>query len=127
MQDGGVHTSTEVKTDSTLAQIEELVEHYLPFMYESFYVFVADAINRARVVEPEFRFEPEKMDWRSYWLDVHMPGRRRWAFPLIEGKRPEKYRAAHPVRLGKGGSRASERVPGRGPSHVSARRRAAGE
>jgi len=31
----------------------------------------------------ERRFEPETLDWRKYWLEVHMPGLRRWAFPLI--------------------------------------------
>jgi hypothetical protein len=28
-----------------------------------------------------------------------MPGLRRWAFPLIDGKRPERYRAEHRVQL----------------------------
>ena len=85
--------------DGDLAQIEKLVGLYLPFMYESFYVFESDALAAHQVLETEFRFEPEVIDWRRYWLDVHMPGLRRWAFPLIEGKRPERYRCEHAVRL----------------------------
>jgi thioester reductase-like protein len=85
--------------DSDLAQIEKLVDLYLPFMYESFYVFESRAIDAHPPLEPEFRYEPEKLDWRKYWLDVHMPGLRRWAFPLIEGRRPERYRCEHAVRL----------------------------
>jgi long-chain acyl-CoA synthetase len=85
--------------DSDLAQIEKLVELYLPFMYESFYVFLSHAIDSHPLLEPEFRFQPEKLDWRTYWLDIHMPGLRRWAFPLIEGRRPERYRCEHAVRL----------------------------
>lgn len=87
-------------TESRLAQVEELVGLYLPFMFESFYVFECRAIERTPALEPEFKFEPEAIDWRKYWLEVHVPGLRRWAFPLIEGKRPEKYRAQHPVVLG---------------------------
>jgi nucleoside-diphosphate-sugar epimerase len=85
--------------DSDFAQIEKLVDLYLPFMYESFYVFESRALDAHPPLEPEFRFEPEKLDWRRYWLDVHMPGLRRWAFPLIEGRRPERYRCEHAVRL----------------------------
>jgi nucleoside-diphosphate-sugar epimerase len=85
--------------DEDFAQIEKLVGLYLPFMYESYYVFESRALDRHPALEPEFRWGPALYDWRSYWLQVHMPGLRRWAFPLIEGKRPERYRAAHPVRL----------------------------
>jgi thioester reductase-like protein len=85
--------------DSDLAQIEKLVDLYLPFMYESFYVFESYAIDAHPPLEPEFRYQPEKLDWRKYWLEIHMPGLRRWAFPLIEGRRPERYRCEHAVRL----------------------------
>jgi long-chain acyl-CoA synthetase len=85
--------------DEDFAQIEKLVTLYLPFMYESFYVFVSEALETHPPLEPEFRWGPNVFDWRKYWLDIHMPGLRRWAFPLIEGKRPERYRAPHTVRL----------------------------
>ncbi|HKU39324.1 MAG TPA: SDR family oxidoreductase [Polyangiales bacterium] len=87
------------EVDGNLAQIERLVEMYLPFMYESLYVFESRALDAHPPLEPEFAFEPEHFDWRRYWLDIHMPGLRRWAFPLIEGRRPERYRAEHAVRL----------------------------
>jgi thioester reductase-like protein len=86
-------------SDKKLAQIEEMVRLYLPFMYESFYVFECKALGATPAVEPLFRFEPEALDWRGYWVDIHVPGLRRWAFPLIEGKRPERHRPQHPVRL----------------------------
>jgi len=85
--------------DEDFAQIEKLVKLYLPFMYESFYVFTSQALDTHPPLEPEFNWGPNVYDWRKYWLDVHMPGLRRWAFPLIEGKRPERYRAPHTVRL----------------------------
>ena len=87
------------RADAKLAQIEEMIRLYLPFMYESFYVFESRALQRTPALEVGFRFEPETLDWRKYWIEVHLPGLRRWAFPLIEGKRPERNRPAHPVRI----------------------------
>ncbi len=87
------------RTDKRLAELENLVGLYKPFMYDCFYVFESNAIDRTVPEETSLQFAPEKLDWRRYWLDVHMPGLRRWAFPLIDGKRPERWRAPHPVRL----------------------------
>lgn len=85
--------------DEDFAQIEKLVDMYLPFMYESFYVFKSRALDQHPPREPEFQWGPDIFDWRRYWIDIHVPGLRRWAFPLIEGKRPERYRAEHKIRL----------------------------
>ncbi|MDD9972154.1 MAG: SDR family oxidoreductase [Myxococcales bacterium] len=79
--------------DGELSDIELMVELYMPFMYENFHVFECREIEAHPSVEPFFQFAPDQIDWRRYWLDVHMPGLRRWAFPLIEGRRPERYRA----------------------------------
>ena len=53
----------------------------------------------AEKAEPELRFEPESIEWRSYWLDVHMPGLRRWCFPIYENKDRELYVPAVPFTL----------------------------
>ncbi|HSF19953.1 MAG TPA: AMP-binding protein, partial [Vicinamibacteria bacterium] len=29
-------------------------------------------------------FEPEKIDWYRYWLDVHLPGLEKWVFPRLD-------------------------------------------
>lgn len=100
------------EVDDKLAQIQKLVELYLPFMYESYYVFESRALDAHPPLEPEFAFAPERIDWRKYWLDVHMPGLRRWAFPLIEGKRPERYRSEYPVRLSEPPGARATRVEG---------------
>lgn len=83
-----------------LDQLHGLMEMYRPFMHDNFQVFIARALNTHDVVEPEFQFDPEAFEWRQYWIEVHMPGLRRWAFPLFEGKSPPGYRPAHPVKLG---------------------------
>ncbi|MDH5671022.1 MAG: fatty acyl-CoA reductase [Myxococcales bacterium] len=87
------------KVDKKLAELQKLVNLYRPFMYDAHYVFESRALDACRPVEPELRFEPERLDWRRYWIETHVPGLRRWAFPLIEGRRPERYRAEHPVSL----------------------------
>jgi hypothetical protein len=93
--------------DEDFAQVEKLVELFMPFMYESFYVFKSTAADQHPVVEPEFDWGPALFDWRKYFLEIEMPGLRRWAFPLIEGKRPERYRAEHTIRL-RDGARDSD-------------------
>jgi hypothetical protein len=50
-------------------------------------------------VEPFFHYEPKRLDWRRYWIDQHVPGLRRWSFPLIEGTKVEIYVPKYPVRL----------------------------
>lgn len=85
--------------DDKLDTIERLIELYIPFIYENFFVFSTDALLRHQVVEPEFRFDPRDLDWRRYWIDVHIPGLRKWCYPLIENKTPESYTPRHPFTL----------------------------
>lgn len=90
------------ETDNTtrrLRQIEDVLELFQPFTHDHYCVFECRAIMRHPVKEPEFRFEPESIEWRSYWLDVHMPGLRRWCFPTYENKERELYEPAIPVVL----------------------------
>lgn len=100
--------------DEDFAQVEKLFDLFLPFMYESYYVFKSEALDSHPPREPEFDWDPRQLDWRKYWLDIHMPGLRRWAFPLIEGKRPERYRALHTTRL------QDTKLPGHDEPHASA-------
>ncbi len=80
------------KAQRKMRQIEEVLELFLPFTYDHYMVFEARALDNHPIVEPEFRFKPEDIDWRSYWLDCHMPGLRRWCFPSqYENKETETY------------------------------------
>lgn len=88
------------KIDDKLDTIERLVELYRPFIFDNYFVFKSDALQSHDVVEPEFRFDPQALDWRRYWIDVHIPGLRRWCYPLFEGKTPESYTPRHPFSLG---------------------------
>lgn len=82
-----------------LRQIEDVLELFMPFTYEHYCVFQCRAIDAHPIAEPEFRFLPESIEWRSYWLDVHMPGLRRWCFPEYEDEARETYSPRTPFRL----------------------------
>jgi hypothetical protein len=51
---------------------------------------------RPPAVEPEFHCHPNSIDWRAYWIDIHVPGLRKWCFPLFENKTPRATRPATP-------------------------------
>jgi len=89
-------------SDSTvrkLRQIEDVLDLFMPFTYDHYCVFECQAIVRHAVSEPEFRFAPEDIEWRTYWLDVHMPGLRKWCFPEYEGGTRESYAPDSPFQL----------------------------
>lgn len=90
------------ETDSSnkrLRQIEDVLALFQPFTHDHYCVFLARAVMEHQVVEPQFRFEPESIEWRSYWLEVHMPGLRRWCFPSYENKDREIYEPAVPFAM----------------------------
>ncbi|WP_242336023.1 MULTISPECIES: AMP-binding protein [unclassified Anaeromyxobacter] len=78
-----------------LEKTKAMWDLYMPFVWDNRYVFRCAAIralyarlgdaDRARVP-----WDPEALDWRRYWLDVHMKGMEEWVFPGLEeesGKR----------------------------------------
>ncbi|MBV1859262.1 MAG: SDR family oxidoreductase [Nannocystaceae bacterium] len=100
---------TADKAQRKLRQIEEVLELFMPFTYDHYMVFESRALEKHTVLEPEFRFSPEEIDWRQYWLECHMPGLRRWCFPSqYENKEIETYTPKVPfVMLEDGAAAAS--------------------
>lgn len=92
-------------------KIERMCELYQPFTHDNRYVFVARNLLRHEVEEPEFRCDPRSIDWRYYWIDVHLPGLRKWCFPLFENKTPESYTPKHPFKLPRGPAEAPHAMP----------------
>lgn len=94
-----------------LRQIGEVLDLFIPFTYNHYLVFESQALAAHQVVEPEFRFEPERIEWRTYWLDIHIPGLRRWCFPKYENKDLEKYEPKTPFKLLDGPTAAARTPP----------------
>lgn len=83
------------RTERALSDLEATVERFRPFVLENDCTFATDgAAALTAALEPGeralFGFAPRALDWRGYWLDVHVPGLRRWVWPLLEGRRVER-------------------------------------
>ncbi|MGE0708668.1 MAG: AMP-binding protein [Planctomycetota bacterium] len=80
---------TTVKTAvRDLERAEQVVQIYLPFIEACPVTFRCDhARNLHKSLDPADRaripYHPDKIDWRRYWNEVHIPGLERWAFPQL--------------------------------------------
>jgi long-chain acyl-CoA synthetase len=75
-----------------------ILETFIPFMAEYNYTFRCDntRAEAERLVERDralLRWLPESIDWRDYWIDVHIKGLRKWVFPHLEAKLMKRPRA----------------------------------
>ncbi len=62
---------------------------FRPFTIENAYVFRSDNVRSLfeRISEDEqalLTWNPEKFDWYDYWLNIHLPGLKKWVFPTLE-------------------------------------------
>lgn len=113
----GVHDAamSAHQTLQRLKRAEHVWRTYQPFVHDHDYRFATEHLRRrtAQLDDRErarFGWDMEGFDWRSYWLDVEMPGLQRWSFPLIDGGEVEEdrgYVLAGPI--GAGGRRPAER------------------
>ncbi|MDB4974419.1 MAG: Male sterility protein [Myxococcaceae bacterium] len=85
--------------DKKLGIVDKVLDTFKPFVSENRQIFACDELVGLHTVEEFFHYEPRKLDWRRYWIDQHVPGLRRWSFPIIEGTKVELYRPKYPVRL----------------------------
>ena len=87
-----------VYADRQLKPIERLLDAYRPFTQTHRQRFICRQLG---AIEPEveFRFAVELINWRDYWVKIHMPALRLWCFPRLEGKTPEGYEPTIPFVL----------------------------
>jgi long-chain acyl-CoA synthetase len=86
-----VHRAKKVAQDveNDLDKVVDVFDLFMPFIWENRYVFrtantrsLFDRMNAAdRALLP---FDTENIDWRHYWLDIHLPGLEKWVFPKLE-------------------------------------------
>jgi len=86
------------EVESKLGQTKLLFELFMPFVWDNRYVFrcanVRDLHARlAPADQVKLPWDPEKLDWREYWLDVHMKGLEEWVFPGLEDESKKKVHA----------------------------------
>ena len=81
-----------------LEKAEAVWDAFMPFVWENRYVFRCAGIRELRDrLSPRDRallpWDPEALDWRAYWLDVHMKGMEEWVFPGLEEEADRKVHA----------------------------------
>jgi long-chain acyl-CoA synthetase len=82
-------------------KIKEVLDNFVPFVARYDYVFRCDNIRAAYArLGPEDRrkinWTPEAIDWRQWFLEIHMPGLEKWVFPDIDRRLEREVRAPLP-------------------------------
>lgn len=81
-------------TSRTLGQVAEMLRLYQPFIFDHDPHFRTEHVRHAAAALSESErasFDPDvaSIEWRSYWLDVQIPGLDKWSLPLLRGERPD--------------------------------------
>ena len=76
---------------------EEHFHTFRPFIVDNNYVFRTDntraLFERLEQDGRKLVFDPKAIDWYDYWLNVHLPGLRKWVFPRFdEDEKPKPKR-----------------------------------
>ncbi len=92
-----VHKAQRVaqEVEADLDKVTEAFDLFMPFVWENRYVFLTrntrrlfDAMTDAdRALLP---YDVESLDWRHYWLDIHLPGLEKWVFPRLSTQGPKR-------------------------------------
>jgi 1-acyl-sn-glycerol-3-phosphate acyltransferase len=82
---------TLARIERGLTQVERAVSAFTPFIHDIDCVFKTDNLQALYAQLPAaeaaiFPWDPETIDWRHYWLDVHTQGLRQWVFPGFPGR-----------------------------------------
>ena len=83
------------ETQTKLDRVQDAFDLFMPFTYENKYVFRTNQTRSlfARMNEADralLPFDTENIDWRHYWLEVHMPGLEKWVFPKLDEDGPKR-------------------------------------
>ena len=79
------------KTSRLIESIDALWKSYQPFIHDHDYRFSTRSV-RDRTSELseddrlEFGWDLESLCWRTYWMDIEIPGLDKWSLPLLRGK-----------------------------------------
>ena len=79
--------STSIADNAELAR--SLVEVYRPYIQELVYTFhgrnIRELYKQLSAADAERHpFRPDRIDWKDYWINVHLPGLRQHIFPQLD-------------------------------------------
>src|SRR6266481_2238639 len=77
------------RVEEQTREAKEAFEMFLPFTSENAYIFRSDNVRALfdRIREDEkqlLTWNPETFDWYDYWMNIHMPGLKKWVLPTLE-------------------------------------------
>src|SRR5437660_2896516 len=77
------------RVEEQTREAKEAFEMFLPFTVENAYVFRSDNVRALfeSICEDEqqlLTWNPETFDWYDYWMNIHMPGLKKWVLPTLE-------------------------------------------
>src|SRR5213080_4139143 len=77
------------RVEEQTREAKEALEMWLPFTVEKAYVFRSDNVRALfeSIREDEqqlLTWNPETFDWYDYWMNIHMPGLKKWVLPTLE-------------------------------------------
>jgi long-chain acyl-CoA synthetase len=81
-------------------QVIEMIELFKPFIHDHNLRFRCDntrALNAQLTPHDQqaLRWEPEAIDWRHYWCEIHFPGLQKWVFPVLDDEFGPKQRSVY--------------------------------
>jgi long-chain acyl-CoA synthetase len=87
-------TEGVARRQKMIIRAEKVLELYAPFIHDNEFCFAADNINilAELLVDEErekFGYPVSAIDWRKYWITLHVPALRKWLYPVMEGRQPD--------------------------------------
>ncbi|WP_309891375.1 AMP-binding protein [Archangium sp.] len=83
-------------------RVNMIVDLFLPFIWSNRFVFRCDNTRSLYVDMPahdraKIPWDPEAIDWRTYFLETHIPGLEKWVFPGLD-EETQKRKTVHAYR-----------------------------
>ena len=83
-----VKTSVD-RVEEITRETTEAFALFRPFTIENAYVFALTIFDRCssgsgRDEQYLLTWNPERLDWYDYWINIHLPGLKKWVFPTLE-------------------------------------------
>ncbi|MDP2270205.1 MAG: AMP-binding protein [Archangium sp.] len=84
------------------SRVNMIVDLFLPFIWSNRFVFRCDNTRSLYVDMPahdraKIPWDPEAIDWRTYFLETHIPGLEKWVFPGLD-EETQKRKTVHAYR-----------------------------
>lgn len=81
-------------------QVQEMIELFKPFIHDHDIRFRCDntrALSAQLTAHDRqaLRWDPDSIDWRHYWSDIHFPGLQKWVFPVLDDEFGPKQRSVY--------------------------------